>query len=175
MAYDINLVARDSKYNSSYHSLIKKIKQYFPNFTNQYYDIKHWVEVFNGYTEQEIVQKGLGIHLEAEFFDGIPRKREIEKTASGFIIEIRHEDWIEISFWDDGMINLEMPNYPHREIDVCMRDILSIVRFLGQEGFALDHPTEDKVIVKAEVETFLYRSYLNRQMQVDRVHNVVHD
>lgn len=103
MAYDINLVAQDNRYCFSYHPLIAKIKQYFPNFINQHYDIKHWVEVFDGYTEQEIVQKGLGTHLEAEFFDGIPKKREIEETASGFIIEIRHEDWIEISFWDNGI------------------------------------------------------------------------
>lgn len=57
----------------------------------------------------------------------------------------------------------------------AMADILSVVQFLEQEGFALDHPTEDKVIPKSEVEAFLYQSYLNRQIQVDRVRKIVSD
>ncbi|MEO0834849.1 MAG: hypothetical protein AAFY16_02430 [Cyanobacteria bacterium J06642_3] len=73
------------------------------------------------------------------------------------------------------MINLAVPNYPHREINVAMADILSVIQLLEQEGFALDHPTEDKIIPKDEVEAFVYQSYLNRQIQVDQVRNIVHN
>ena len=73
------------------------------------------------------------------------------------------------------MINLAVPNYPHREISATMKDILSVVRFFEREGFAIDHPTEDKVIPQSEVEAFLYQSYLNRQIQVDRVSKIVGD
>ena len=179
MAHDIQLVAIDNRYSSSYLPLIEKIKQHFPQFKHQYYDTELLEEVFDGsygtnsYTKEEIIQKGLGVKLEAEFYDGTPKKREIKETDSGFMIEIRHEDWIEISFWDNGNINLEVPNYPHREISLAMTNILSVVRFLEHEGFALDHPTEDRVIPKVEVEAFLYQSYLNRQMQVDRVRKIV--
>ena len=172
MPHDIILVAQDNRYSSSYLLLIEKIKQSFPRFKNQYYDPESLEEIFDGssginsYTKQEIIQKGLGVRLEAEFFDGILKKREVKETTSGFI-EIRHEDWIEISFWDNGIINLAVPNYPHRDINIAMADILSVVQFLEQEGFALDHPTEDKIIPKDEAEAFLYQSYLNRQIQID--------
>ena len=175
MPHDISLIAQDGRYNSSYLPLIEKIQQCFPQFESQYYDIEHWKDIFDGYTEQEIIKRGFGIHLEAEFFDGIPKPREIREDTSGFAIEIRHEDWIEISFWDNGMINLAVPNYPHREISATMKDILSVVRFFEREGFAIDHPTEDKVIPQSEVEAFLYQSYLNRQIQVDRVSKIVGD
>lgn len=175
MPHEIVLIAQDNKYSSSYLPLIEKIKHRFSKFEDRYYDIDFWEDIFDKYTRQEIIQKGLGVKLEAEFYDGTPKKREVKKTTSGFIIEIRHEDWIEISFWDNGIINLEVPNYPHREINIAMADILSIVQFLEQEGFALDHPTEDKAIPKGEVEAFLYQSYLNRQIQVDRVRKIVID
>lgn len=175
MPYDIYLVAQDCRYNSSYLPLIERIQQYFPHFKSQHFNIEHWKDIFDSYTEQEIIKRGFGIHLEAEFFDGIPKPKEIIKDTSGFFIEIRHEDWIEISFWDNGIINLAVPNYPHREISVAMKDILSVVRFLEQEGFAVENPIEDKIISKSEVEAFLYQSYLNRQIQVDRVCKIVLD
>ena len=115
------------------------------------------------YTKQEIIQKGLGIKLEAEFPEQSPenqnlshqtpinspsleRKKdagegaeeaEAQKKTTEIIFQICSEDWIEISFWDNGRILLEVPNYPHREINVMMADILSIIHFLEQEGFAL--------------------------------------
>ena len=174
MPYDISLVAQNDKYSLSYLALIEKIKQHFPQFKHQYYDLKHWEEVFEDRTTQEILQKGLGIKLEAEFYDGIPKEREVKEISPGFVAEIRYEDWIEISFWEDGFINLAVPNYPHREINIAMVDILSVVRFLEQEGFALDHPIEERVISKDEVEAFLYRDYLNRQVQVEQVQKIVY-
>ena len=181
MGYDINLVAQDGKYSSSYLPLVEKLKQQFPEFKNIYYDLDTLEEVFDGsygtnnYTKQEIIQKGLGIKLEAEFSNGIPKPREIQKTSSGFMVEIRHEDWIEISFWDKGNINLEVPNYPHRDLNIAIADILSVVRFFQEEGFVVNHPTEDKIIFKTDVEAFLYQDYLNRQIQVDKVLKIVFD
>ena len=118
MPHEIVLIAQDNKYSSSYLPLIEKIKHRFSKFEDRYYDIEFWEEIFDKYTRQEIIQKGLGVKLEAEFYDGTPKKREVKETTSGFIIEIRHEDWIEISFWDNGILNLEVPNYPHREINM---------------------------------------------------------
>ena len=175
MPYDISLVAQNDKYSLSYLPLIEKIKQHFPQFKHQHYDLEHWKEVFKNHTAQEIIQKGLGIYLEAEFYDGTPKPKEIQEIDLGFVIEIRHEDWIEISFWDSGFINLAVPNYPHREMNIAIADILSVVRFLEQEGFALDHPREDRVIPKDEIEAFLYRDYLNRQVQVEQVQRIVYD
>lgn len=181
MGYDINLVAQDDKYSSSYLPLIEKLKQRFPEFKNTYCDLDTLEKVYDGrygtnnYTKQEIIQKGLSIKLEAEFSDGIPKPREIQKTASGFTVEIRHEDWMEISFWDNGNINLEVPNYPYRDLKVAIADILSVIQFFEKEGFAVDHPVEDKIILKTDVEAFLYQDYLNRQIQVDKVRKIVFD
>ena len=173
MPYQINLIAQNNRYRSSYRALIEKIKQQFPQFKNLDYDIEHWLKVFKNYAKEEILQKGWGIELEAEFYDGIPKEREIEENALGWISEIRHEDWIKLSFWQNGYICLEAPNYPYREIAVAMADILSVVNFLEQEGFALDHPTKNKIIPRNEVEAFLYRSYLGRQIIVDKVSQIV--
>jgi hypothetical protein len=180
MPHDIYLNAQDTRYSSSYLPLIEKIKQHFPKFKNQFYDPDSLEEVFDDnfgikkYTKQEIIQKGLGIKLEAEFSEESPEKQnlshqnpinlpslkrkkdaregaeeaEAKQKKTEIIFQVCSEDWIEIGFWDNGRINLEVPNYPHREINVMMADILSIIYFLEQEGFAVEHPTEDEIIPK---------------------------
>ena len=157
MPYEINLIDRDNRYAESYLSLIEKIKQHF-SFERQPHDADFFAdEVFvgdsyvNKYTKQEIIEKGLGIKLKAELL----------------------KDWIEISFWDNSFVCIELPNYPQQGIDEIIASIIPIINFLYTEGLAIEHPIEDKVIPQKEVEAFLYRAYVKRQALVDRVARIV--
>ena len=96
MPYEINLVVQDNRYTESYLSLIEKIEQHFPSFKRQTHDADFFADgVFvddsyvNKYTKQEIIDKGLGVKLKAELL----------------------KYWIEISFWDNFYVCIELPNY----------------------------------------------------------------
>ena len=158
MPYEINLIDRDNRYAKSYLSLIEKIEQHFSSFERLPHDADFFAdEVFvddsyvNKYTKQEIIEKGLGVKLKAKLL----------------------KDWIEISFWDDSFVSIDLPNYPQQGIDEIIASIIRIINFLYREGLVIEHPIEDKVIPQEEVKVFLCRAYVKRQALVNQVAKIV--